>query len=41
VVRLLGNRRWCYPVAATDHASRVVLLGDVLEAIREYIAFSL
>ena len=41
VVPLLGNRRWCYPLAVTDHASRVVLLCDVLETIREYIAFSL
>jgi transposase InsO family protein len=23
---LLGNRRWCYPLTVTDHASRFVLL---------------
>jgi len=29
------------PLAVTDHASRVVLLCNVLETIREYIAFGL
>ena len=37
---LLGNRRWCYPLTVTDHASRFVLLCEALETTREDIAFT-
>ena len=36
----LGNRRWCYPLTVTDHASRFVLLCEALEATREDLAFT-
>ena len=39
VVRRL-NRRSCYPLTVTDHASRLVLLPETLEITHEYIAFS-
>jgi transposase InsO family protein len=37
---LLGNRRWCYPLTVTDHASRFVLLCEALESTREDLAFT-
>jgi transposase InsO family protein len=37
---LLGNRRWCYPLTVTDHASRFVLLCEALETTREDVAFT-
>ena len=37
---LLANRRWCYPLTVTDHASRFVLLCEALETTREDIAFT-
>jgi transposase InsO family protein len=37
---LLANRRWCYPLTVTDHASRFVLLCEALESTREDLAFT-
>jgi len=37
---LLGNRRWCYSLTVTDHASRFVLLCQALESTREHSAFT-
>lgn len=31
----LGNRRYCYPLTVTDHASRMILLCEALESTRE------
>ena len=31
----LGNRRYCYPLTVTDHASRSILLCEALESTRE------
>jgi transposase InsO family protein len=31
----LGNRRYCYPLTVTDHASRYLLLCEALESTRE------
>ncbi|SKB26684.1 integrase core domain-containing protein [Sphingopyxis flava] len=36
---MLGNGRYCYPLTATDHASRYLLLCDALESVREDLAF--
>ena len=35
----LGNRRYCYPLTVTDHASRYLLLCEALESTREGTAF--
>jgi transposase InsO family protein len=35
----LGNRRYCYPLTVTDHASRFLLLCEALESTREDLAF--
>lgn len=35
----LGNRRYCYPLTVTDHASRYLLLCEALESTREQLAF--
>ena len=37
---LLGNKRYCYPLTVTDHASRYLLLCEGLESTREALAFS-
>lgn len=34
----LGNGRYCYPLTATDHASRFLLLCEALESTREDLA---
>lgn len=34
----LGNRRYCYPLTVTDHASRYLLLCEALESTREELA---
>src|SRR5436190_24030958 len=34
----LGNRRYCYPLTVTDHASRFLLLCEALESTREDLA---
>jgi transposase InsO family protein len=31
----LGNGRYCYPPIVTDHASRFLLLCEVLDSMRE------
>ena len=35
----LGNRRYCYPLTVTDHASRYLLMCEALESTREDTAF--
>jgi len=37
---LLGNKRYCYPLTVTDHASRYLLLCEALESTRENLAFT-
>jgi transposase InsO family protein len=36
----LGNRRYCYPLTVTDHASRFILMCEALESTREATAFT-
>jgi transposase InsO family protein len=36
----LGNNRYCYPLTATDHASRYLLLCEAMESNREQFAFT-
>ena len=36
---MLGDRRYCYPLTVTDHASRYLLAVEALENIREVGAF--
>src|SRR6201997_450568 len=40
MVVMLGNKRYCYPLTVTDHASRYLLLCEALESTREELAFS-
>jgi len=35
----LGNKRYCYPLTVSDHASRYLLLCEALESTREETAF--
>lgn len=35
----LGNKRYCYPLTVTDHASRYLLMCEALESTREDTAF--
>ncbi len=35
----LGDKRYCYPLTVTDHASRYLLLCEALESTREELAF--
>ena len=35
----LGDKRYCYPLTVTDHASRYLLLCEALESTREESAF--
>src|ERR1700693_453711 len=35
----LGDKRYCYPLTVTDHASRYLLLCEALESNREHFAF--
>ena len=37
---LLGNKKYCYPLTVTDHASRYLLLCEALESTRESLAFT-
>ena len=37
---LLGDRRYCYPLTVTDHASRYLLLCEALESNAERPAFT-
>ena len=34
----LGDKRYCYPLTVTDHASRMLLLCEALESTREELA---
>ena len=34
----LGNKRYCYPLTVTDHASRFLLMCEALESVREETA---
>lgn len=36
----LGNRRYCYPLTVTDHASRFVLMVEGLDSTRQALAFT-
>jgi len=36
----LGNKKYCYPLTVTDHASRYVLACEGLESTRESLAFT-
>jgi transposase InsO family protein len=35
----LGNKRYCYPLTVTDHASRYLLMCEALESVREETTF--
>jgi transposase InsO family protein len=37
---MLGNRRYCYPLTVTDHASRYLLLCEAMESNAEKPAFT-
>jgi transposase InsO family protein len=37
---LLGNKKYCYPLTVTDHASRYLLLCEALESTRQELAFT-
>src|SRR6201988_2958276 len=37
---LLGDRRYCYPLTVTDHASRYLLLCEAMQSNREKLAFT-
>lgn len=37
---LLGNKKYCYPLTVTDHASRYLLLCEALESTRQDLAFT-
>lgn len=37
---MLGDRRYCYPLTVTDHASRYLLLCEAMESIAEKPAFT-
>jgi transposase InsO family protein len=36
----LGNKRYCYPLTVTDHASRYLLMCEAMESNREVLAFT-
>jgi len=37
---MLADKRYCYPLTVTDHASRYLLLCEALESNREHLAFT-
>jgi transposase InsO family protein len=37
---MLGNKRYCYPLTVTDHASRYLLLCEAMESNQEQFAFT-
>ena len=37
---MLGNRRYCYPLTVTDHASRYLLLCEAMESNAQKTAFT-
>ena len=36
----MGNKKYCYPLTVTDHASRYLLLCEALESTCESLAFT-
>src|SRR5207244_8286479 len=36
----LGNKKYCYPLTVTDHASRFLLLCEALESTCESLAYT-
>jgi hypothetical protein len=32
---ILGNKRYCYPLTVSDHASRYLLLCEAMESVKE------
>src|SRR5258708_40194776 len=37
---MLGDKRYCYPLTVSDHASRYLLLCEAMESIKEQGAFT-
>jgi transposase InsO family protein len=37
---MLGNKRYCYPLTVTDHASRYLLLCEAMQSNQEQFAFT-
>lgn len=37
---MLGNKRYCYPLTVTDHASRYLLLCEAMRSNQEQFAFT-
>ena len=37
---MLGNKKYCYPLTVSDHASRYLLLCETMESIKEQRAFT-
>jgi transposase InsO family protein len=37
---MLGNKKYCYPLTVTDHASRYLLLCEAMESNQEQFAFT-
>lgn len=37
---MLANKKYCYPLTVTDHASRYLLLCEALESVREELTFT-
>jgi transposase InsO family protein len=37
---MLGDKRYCYPLTVSDHASRYLLLCEAMESVKEQAAFT-
>jgi len=37
---MMGDKRYCYPLTVTDHASRYLLLCEAMESVKEVPAFT-
>ena len=37
---MLGDKRYCYPLTVSDHASRYLLLCEAMESVKEQGAFT-
>jgi transposase InsO family protein len=37
---MMGDKRYCYPLTVTDHASRYLLLCEAMESVKEATAFT-
>jgi len=37
---MLGDKRYCYPLTVSDHASRYLLLCEAMESVQEQGAFT-